>query len=251
MGLGWGAEGATGSARVAIGVSGLALRREGAWLGFLPAMLRALIFDFDGLIVDTETVLIDAWARLHEEDNVPCRREYMHQIVGHTDVAHDPWIAYAPEADRVALDERYRRIARELTLAAPVRPGVRALLDAARAAGLRLAVASNSSHLHVDGHLAHRGLLSLFDHIACRDDVARGKPEPDVYLAALQGLGLNADGVVAFEDSVPGHEAAARARLHVVVAPNPSTAHFTFPHAHWQVPSLADVTLTQLRQRFG
>ncbi len=214
-------------------------------------MLRALIFDFDGLIVDTETSAIDAWACLHEEDNVPFRRAHMHAIIGHADTPHDPWIHYAADVSRAALETRYRRAAREMTLAAPVLPGVRKLIDTARAAGLRLAVASNSSHAHVDHHLAHRGLLALFDHVACRDDVAHGKPEPDVYLAALRGLGVDASETIAFEDSVPGHEAAYRAGLRVVVAPNPSTAHFKFPHAAWQVPSLADVSLPALQARFA
>ena len=214
-------------------------------------MLRALIFDFDGLIVDTETVLIDAWAHLHEKDNVPYERAHMHTIVGHTDKPHDLWIYYDAAVNRASLETRYRRTARDMTLAAPVLPGVRELIDAARAAGLRLAVASNSSHGHVESHLAHRGLLPLFDHIACRDDVARGKPEPDVYLAALAGLGVGPAEAVAFEDSEPGHEAAHRAGLFVVVAPNPSTAHFAFPHARLKVDSLAQITLAVLQARLS
>ena len=75
----------------------------------------------------------------------------------------------------------------------------------------------------VEGHLAHRGMLTLFDFIACRDDITVGKPEPDVYLAALRGLGVEAADAIALEDSVPGHVAAHRAGLRVVVVPNPST----------------------------
>jgi len=214
-------------------------------------MLRALIFDFDGLLVDTETVLIDAWVRMHEEDGLSCDRRTLHHIVGHTDVVHDYWAAYAPEIDRNALETRYLATARKLTLAAPPLPGTMDLLDSARAAGLKIGIASNSSHTHVEGHLKHRDMLGRFDFIACRDDVAVGKPEPDVYLAALRGLGTDARETIAFEDSVPGHVAAHRAGLRVVVAPNPSTEHFRFPHAAWQVTSLAGVTLAELKHRFG
>lgn len=209
-------------------------------------MLRALIFDFDGLLVDTETVLIDAWVQLHEEDGLPADRAVLHGIVGHTDVVHDYWSAYAPEFDRTLLETRYRQAARKLTLAAPPLPGALALLHAARAAGLKIGLASNSTHAHVEGHLAHRGMLDLFDFIACRDDVAVGKPEPDVYFAALRGLGVNASEAIAFEDSVPGHTAAHRAGLKVVVIPNPSTTHCDFPYAWVKVTSLAHLSLPEL-----
>jgi putative hydrolase of the HAD superfamily len=214
-------------------------------------MPRALIFDFDGLLVDTETVLIDAWVQMHAEDNLPCDRETLHYIVGHTGIEHDYWTAYAPETDREALDARYRETAAKLTLAAPPLPGAIDLLAAARDAGLKIGLASNSSHHHVEGHLNHRGMRGYFDFIACREDVPVGKPEPDVYLAALRGLSVVANETIAFEDSVPGHVAAHRAGLRVVVVPNPSTARFNFPHAHWKLPSLASVTLAELKNRFG
>lgn len=210
-------------------------------------MLRALIFDFDGLLVDTETVLIDAWVQLHEEDGLAADRAVLHHIVGHTDVTHDYWAAYAPGIDRGLLNDRYRATARKLTLAAPPLPGAIALLEAAREAGLKIGLASNSTHAHVEGHLAHRGMLAYFDFIACRDDVAVGKPEPDVYLAALRGLGVKADEAIAFEDSLPGHVAAHRAGLRVVVVPNPSTAHFEFPHAWRKAASLAEIGLHMLK----
>ncbi|CAM3093999.1 HAD family hydrolase [Rariglobus hedericola] len=209
-------------------------------------MLRALIFDFDGLLVDTETVLIDAWVQLHDEDGLKADRGILHHIVGHTDVVHDYWTAYAPDIDRATLEERYRTTARQLTLAAPPLPGALALLNAARDAGLKIGLASNSTHAHVEGHLAHRGMLKLFDFIACRDDVAIGKPEPDVYLAALRGLGVDANEAVAFEDSVPGHVAAHRAGLRVVVVPNPSTRHCEFPYGGIILESLADISLKSL-----
>jgi len=209
-------------------------------------MLRALIFDFDGLLVDTETVLIDAWVQVHAMDGLTVDGNSLHHIVGHTDVIHDYWSAYPAHADRGALAERYRLTARQLTLAAPPLPGALDLLHAARTAGLRIGLASNSTHAHVEGHLAHRGMLALFDFIACRDDVTIGKPEPDVYLAALRGLGVNATDAIAFEDSVPGHIAAHRANLKVVVVPNPSTTHCAFPHAWLKIPSLAHTSLPKL-----
>ncbi|MCS6243778.1 MAG: HAD-IA family hydrolase [Opitutus sp.] len=214
-------------------------------------MLRALIFDFDGLLVDTETVLIDAWEQMHAVDGLPCDRAVLHHIVGHTDVIYDYWSAYGPEISRATLETRYRETARELTLAAPPLPGTIDLLNAARAAGLRIGLASNSTHAHVEGHLEHRGMRGYFDFIACRDDVTIGKPEPDVYLHALQGLSVEPSAALAFEDSVPGHVAAHRAGLRVVVVPNPSTGHCEFTHAWLQLTSMADTSLAALTRQFS
>jgi putative hydrolase of the HAD superfamily len=213
-------------------------------------MLRALIFDFDGLLVDTETVLIDAWVQMHTIDGLPCDRAVLHHIVGHTDVSCEYWAAYGPEISRTTLELRYRATARELTLAAPPLPGTLALLNAARAAGLKIGLASNSTHTHVEGHLEHRGMHGYFDFIACRDDVTIGKPEPDVYLHALRGLGVEASEALAFEDSVPGHVAAHRAGLRVVVVPNPSTGHCEFAHASLKLTSMADTSLADLSFQF-
>ena len=187
---------------------------------------------------------------MHTEDGLPCDRALLHHIVGHTDIICDYWSAYGPEISRTSLDERYRSTARTLTLAAPPLPGTLDLLNAARAAGLKIGLASNSTHAHVEGHLEHRGMRGYFDAIACRDDVTIGKPEPDVYLAALRGLGVAAASALAFEDSVPGHVAAHRAGLRVVVVPNPSTVHCEFAHASLKLHSLADTSLVDLISRF-
>lgn len=213
-------------------------------------MLRALIFDFDGLLVDTETVLIDAWVQIHAADGRPCDRSVLHHIVGHTDVSYDYWTAYGPEISRANLEQRYRATARELTLAAPPLPGTIELLNAARAAGLKIGLASNSTHAHVEGHLEHRGMREYFDFIACREDVRIGKPEPDVYFHALAGLGVEATASLAFEDSVPGHVAAHRAGLRVIVVPNPSTGHCEFAHASLKLSSMADTNLDDLSRQF-
>ena len=154
-----------------------------------------------------------------------------------------------PPPDRILLEENHRQFRNELLLAQPILPGVLPLLTNATAQGLRLGIASNSPHSWVDRHLQRIGLFDYFHAICCRDDVARGKPEPDVYQHALDRLGVSATEAVAFEDSLPGSEAAKRAGLFCVVAPNPSTRHYTFPHADRRVESLAEVTLESLDNR--
>ncbi len=214
-------------------------------------MLRAFVFDFDGLIIDTETPLIDAYAEVHAAHGVAFDRAVFLRSVGHADYAFDPWHGFSPHADRVALEVQRRSAKDALMLRQPILPGVRALLDSARASGLRLGVASNSPHSWVDVHLARLGLFAHFDFIACREDAPSPKPEPDLYKLVLNRFGLRGHEAVAFEDSHTGSLAAKRANLWAVAAPNESTGHHDFAHVDWKVASLAEVTLEKLVTRFG
>jgi HAD superfamily hydrolase (TIGR01509 family) len=214
-------------------------------------MLRALIFDFDGLIVDTETPLIDAYAEVHADHGVAFDRSVFLHSVGHADYAFDPWKGFGAGADRIALEAERRARKDALMARQPVLPGVPELLAAARAEGLRIGLASNSSHAWVEGHLSRLGLLGNFEFIACREDAPSPKPEPDLYRLVLNRFGLRGRQAVAFEDSHTGSLAAARASVWAVAAPNPCTAHHDFGHVDWLVPSLADVTVPALRKRFA
>lgn len=210
--------------------------------------LRGLIFDFDGLIVDTETATLNAWKHLHAEAGLQADPRILHATVGHVNVKADLWAAFPAYHDRTELDAQFLSHTRQLCREAPILPGVLDLLNVARAAGLRLAVASNSSHAHVDAHLKARGLFERFATVVCRDDVARPKPAPDVYLEALRRLDLSAAEAVAFEDSLPGHVAAAAAGLRVVVVPNPSTVGDVFAHATLRAAAMTEITLERLKQ---
>lgn len=212
--------------------------------------LRAFVFDLDGLILDTESALIDAYAEMHAKYGIPFDRELFHRSVGEADYSFDPWHGFDKRADRAALEverrDRNRQIDRHLS---PL-PGVVALLDEARAAGIAVGLASNSRHAHVEGHLGRLGLLDRFAVIACREDVASPKPEPDVYRHAVNQLGARPSEAVAFEDSRTGSLAAKRAGLWVVAVPNASTRHHDFSHVDWRVGALSEVTLAGLRRRF-
>jgi HAD superfamily hydrolase (TIGR01509 family) len=214
-------------------------------------MIRALIFDFDGLILDTESSLIEAYADVHARHHVPFDRAVFLRSVGHADYAFDPWHGFDKRADRVALESERRRRNQDRDQSLPILPGVVPLLDAAQAARLRLGVASNSSHAHVEGHLGRLGLLSRFEFLACREDAPSPKPEPDLYRLVLNHFGLKGTEAVAFEDSHTGTLAARRAGIWVVSVPNGSTAHHDFSQAHVRAPSLTAVGLADLVAQFS
>jgi HAD superfamily hydrolase (TIGR01509 family) len=214
-------------------------------------MIRALIFDFDGLILDTETALIDAYGDVHGAHGVPFDRPLFAKSVGHADYAFDPWRAFGTTADRPRLEAERQAFNKARNHAQPILPGVVALIDEARAAGLGVGLASNSEHPHVEGHLQRLGLLGSFAFIACRGDVPSPKPEPDLYRLVIGHFGIRGQEAIAFEDSHTGAMAAKRAGLWVVAVPNPSTGHHDFGSADLRVASLADCGLPALMARFG
>jgi HAD superfamily hydrolase (TIGR01509 family) len=124
-------------------------------------------------------------------------------------------------------------------------------MDQAKAAALRIGLASNSSHSHVGGHLTRLGLAERFDFIACREDVTSPKPEPDLYRLVLNHFAIRGHEAIAFEDSHTGTLAAKRAGLWVVAVPNISTGHHDFGHVNLRIPSLAHCRLPELVARFA
>jgi len=214
-------------------------------------MIRALVFDFDGLILDTETPVIEAWAQLHERAGLQCDRRAALDLIGEVDHDFDPWTSFNIDVDRTVLEQEHRVLTRAITRQQPLLPGVRERLDEARQLGLQLAVASNSSHRHVDGHLQRLGLFEYFSAIRCRDDVARGKPEPDVYRAVIDVLTIAPNEAIAFEDSKAGTIAAKRAGLHCVAVPNGCTHHHDFAQVDLRLGSLAELSLSELIKKLG
>lgn len=214
-------------------------------------MIRALVFDFDGLILDTETPLIEAYADVHAAHGHAFDRTEFLRGVGHIDFTFNPWRAFGPGANEAALEAERHIHNRRRTLAQPVLPGVAELLREAQAAGLILGVASNSRHEHVEGHLKRLGLHGNFSFFACRGDAPSPKPEPDLYRLVLTQFGLRGHEAIAFEDSHTGALAAKRAGLWAVAVPNGVTADHDFGHVDLLLTSLADVTLEQMVRRFA
>lgn len=217
-------------------------------------LIRALIFDFDGLILETEEPVYRSWKEVYDAHGVPLPFEQWVKTVGSSNQAFHPQL-HLEQRLGVPLpqDEIDRRVARrvELVLAEPLLPGVVDLAKAARAQGIKVGVASSSSRDWVRGHLERLGIGDLFDCLRSRDDVEHVKPEPDLYLTSLDCLGVAAGEAVAIEDSPNGLIAAKRAGLRCVAVPNRITADLDLSLADLRLTSLADVTLPGLLEKLG
>jgi HAD superfamily hydrolase (TIGR01509 family) len=211
-------------------------------------MLQALIFDFDGLIIDTEWTEFQAWQEMCQRHGVELTLETWLPCIGRgaTTRVFDPYDYLAAQAGGTLVREEIeawcRRRNLELIDAQPLLPGVKELLMEAKARGLFLAVASSSSRRWVAGHLARLELLGYFDALACGDEIEHTKPYPDVYLSALKKIGADARWTVALEDSLNGMLAARRAGLFCVVVPGKLTQSLTFGEVDLRLNSLAGVT---------
>jgi HAD superfamily hydrolase (TIGR01509 family) len=215
-------------------------------------MIKALIFDFDGLIVDTEGPDYQAWQETYE--SFGCRlplAEWAAEIG--TYGVFDPYDYLARQLgrpiDRAAVRaQRHTRFA-ELIEQQTVLPGVERYIRDARERGLRVGIASSSSRTWVVGHLVRFGLDDSFDCIKTADDVERVKPDPALYRAALDALDVQAHEALAFEDSPNGALAATRAGIYCVAVPNLLTQQLALEVADLRLASLAELPLDELLAR--
>lgn len=211
---------------------------------------RAAILDFDGLILETEGPCFEAWRAVFREHGGDYALADYLRILGTSETARAVFEARCGvPADWSAVDRRRRELEDRLHEGLSLQPGVEALLRQARDLGLGLAVASSSSRRWVERHLRAHGLLDWFDHLVCREDAPRAKPEPDLYLEAARRLGVPPAAAVAFEDSYNGTLAARRAGLRCVAVPTPMTGGQDLSHADAIVPTLDGLDLMALLAR--
>jgi len=211
--------------------------------------LRAIVFDFDGLIIETETPVFQAWSELFAEHGQELSIDFWKTIVGTTgfDAIGDLERRLGHPLEREQVMELRRARELELAHAQPLQPGVIDLVAEAEEAGVKLGVASSSSRRWVVGHLEQRRLIDRFECVRCRDDVGRSKPDPAVYLAVIECLGVAAAEAVAIEDSPHGVAAARAAGLRCVAVPGPLTRDLDLSAADLRVESIAELSIARLR----
>lgn len=210
-------------------------------------MTRALLLDFDGLILDTETTDFESWAQAYREYGVELPRDRWVAAIGSDGSAFAPFV-HLCEMTGLDLDEtevRARRSPRRDAMVAALSPlpGVADWIRAARDREMGVAVVSSSEVDWVAGHLAHIGLDSHFDFLMTVDRADHAKPHPDLYRRALAEYGIAADEAIAVEDSPNGVAAAKAAGIFCVAAPGPMTQGLPFDAADLVLDSLSERSL--------
>lgn len=218
-------------------------------------MIEAVVFDFDGTVFDSESHEYEVIAGIFGEHGATLPMEVWGACIGREAGFFDP-VAYLEEQTGRALDREALRRLRTERFHARIAghgaiPGVVETLEAARALGLKLGLASSSAGRWVHGQLERLGLRRYFDCVRTADDVPRVKPEPDLYLAVLDCLAVRPECAVAVEDSPNGALAARRAGMYCVVVPNPITAGLSFGEHDIRLDSLRGVELRDLLRRLA
>ena len=219
--------------------------------------LRALIFDFDGIILETEGPEYESWREIYADYGVDLPMSLWMRVIGSDfdSVGWNPYTyleeQYGQPIDKDTIRAKRRPRHRELVAQQTVMPGVKRLIAEAHQQELALAVASSSSREWVEGHLQRLGLRERFQAVRTRDDVERIKPAPDLFLAAAEALGLAPEHTLVIEDSAHGVQAAKAAGANVVAVPHALTQTADFSAADRVVESLDVITLNDLQAMFS
>jgi len=208
--------------------------------------VAALIFDFDGLIVDSETPGFQAWSEVYTTHGCSLPFDKYSACIG--TIGGFDLHAYLEEQsgrslDRAALERACNTRWLQLMHAQPMLPGIAACVSSAKRRGLKLAIASSSTQKWVTRNLRKFELLDQFDAICTSDHVSAVKPDPALYLLALEKLGVKADQAIAFEDSPNGILAAKRAGIFCIAIPNPLTKDLPLELADRRLGSLEEFDL--------
>jgi HAD superfamily hydrolase (TIGR01509 family) len=194
--------------------------------------LKGILFDFDGLILDTETPIFQAWERKFRDYGKELRLEHWAEILGKSNDELGPLegflAGFSDPAERQRIQEEVSREERSLVIKQQPLAGAEALIKKANQKGLKLGIVSSSDQKWVRGHLERLSLLDYFDHTSCADEVEVAKPDPALYHLGMKKMGCAAQSVVVLEDSPNGVLAAKRAGLYCIAVPNQLTGQLSF-----------------------
>lgn len=217
----------------------------------MVAAIRALIFDFDGVLVETELPIFQAWQRIYREHGHELPVDQWMTIIGTASATFDPFDDLQRRTgsalDRSAIDRLEHDYYGELSALQTLLPGVEDYLRDARQLGLKVGIASSSTRKWVEEHLQRLSIgPSAWDTIVCREDVVRTKPDPALYLESLRRLQASAAEAIAFEDSVNGIRAARAAGIFCVAVPGQMTSSQDLGLANLRLSSLTEMPLREL-----
>ncbi|WML38374.1 HAD family hydrolase [Neobacillus sp. OS1-2] len=212
--------------------------------------IKAVIFDFDGTIIDTETIWFHVFQELLEEKfKLDLPLEEFAKSIGTTD---DEFFQYIENQTGMKMNlNEINTLAKERFLEKKgileVREGVKEKLDEAKGLGYKIGLASSSSREWVEGFLRQFELWEYFSVIKTSEDVEKVKPDPELYLKALEELQVEPQEALAIEDSVNGALAAIEAGMTCIVIPNQVTAFLTFHEKAMRSETFADFSFEQIK----
>jgi HAD superfamily hydrolase (TIGR01509 family) len=215
-----------------------------------------VIFDFDGIVLDSETPEYESHRRIYARYGVTLTVDEWCGVIGTWSEGHDEqWftrlraqVEAAPARDAYFAERQ--RIFDQIVPADPMR-GVRELLTLLRDAGIPAAIASSAPARWVVGAVERLGIRPLFAAVVTGDQVERRKPAPDVYLAAALRLGVDPQLSIAIEDSGPGIAAARAAGMKAVAIPHRLTERHDLSGADLTVAHAGELTLERLAGLFS
>ena len=208
---------------------------------------KAVLFDFDGVILDSEWPIYQTWKNLFESEGQSLEPEVYVKCIGSDFETWSPQ-TYLEELTGKSFDWDTINAQRQVILESdieksPPMDGVRELLISLK--GVKKAVVSSSSHNWVDRWVEKLGLMPHFETLVCRGDAPRIKPAPDLYLEGARQLGVSPEDCVVIEDSMNGMIAAHAAGMKTLVVPNRLTSVLDFSASQWQVDSLLSCVAAQ------
>ncbi len=216
-------------------------------------MIRALIFDFDGLMIDTEMADYQAWRETYQDYGLNYPLEDFQKIIGkytQIPVPLDDLDRLKGPLDRESVDSRRMLRSVELALGQPILPGVLDTIEAAHRLGLKVAIASSSPRSWLDRFLEPRDLTRHFDTILTGDVVSQVKPDPELFNTTIHKLAVQPGETLILEDSVNGLKAARAAGIRCIIIPSSLTRGMDFQGADLVLDSLQSMSLDHLIARF-
>jgi HAD superfamily hydrolase (TIGR01509 family) len=214
--------------------------------------IRAVVFDLDGLMFDTEALFFKVSSDMLEARGKAFTPEIMRAMMGRRSVDAGHVLKTMTGLDDpldVLLAEVRQRFYAEVDSAIHPAPGLFALLDRLRRNALPLAVATSSRRAYAERLLTQHGLLDRFEFILGAEDVSRGKPDPEIYTRAIERLGVPAACVMVLEDSPAGIAAGVQAGALVVGVPHEHSPAEALEAADLVVPRLDDPAVFRLLQQ--
>ena len=215
-------------------------------------MIKALIFDFDGTIIDTETAWFITFRDAYKSHGVELTLEQYSQCLGTSLHSFNPYTYLRTHYNLPINLEEFKQSVQqqhtELMTKEQIRPGILALLKSAKSQGIKIGLASSSERAWIDKFTKLHGIEDYFDCYCTSDTVKKVKPDPELYLQALENLGVQANEAIAIEDSPNGARAAVTAGIPTVVIKNDITNQLPFSEGHHTIESLSNHDLDTLAE---